>query len=416
MKPSIIFRALRPAVAADFPTDLDLIITVKGPDHSSATQIDRPPLNLALVIDKSASMHGRGISYARKAARQLVRLLGPTDRLAIITFNSEAQVLVPSTRVVDRSAFIDAINGIEPSGQTALCSGWLSAADQVCDHLDPTAINRVILLTDGEANVGTTDPTEIGAKISSLVEHEISTSAFGLGTEFNEDLLSVVAAAGNGSFASIGSPSQLTGVYAKEFLQLAQTYGERVSIGIRPKNGAELIATFNDLPRTSAGNFKIPNILYGEDFSIGLRLRLPAWEPNQEIASVRLAWDSPKSSMRQELTAHLLLPVLSIGELFDLPVDCAVQEKLALFHANNERRQIISAIDGSDFMAAANKLSSLQALFRELPQTTNVRRELRLLGPTRELLVSDPNLTRKRLRSESLRSTLNVLEVSDEQS
>jgi Ca-activated chloride channel family protein len=96
MKPSIRFRPLRPAVAADGATTLDLLITVSAPHLPPELQSrHRPPLNLALVIDRSGSMSGSKLSYARKAARFLAGALTERDRLAIVTFDDEINVLVP---------------------------------------------------------------------------------------------------------------------------------------------------------------------------------------------------------------------------------------------------------------------------------------------------------------------------------
>ena len=88
MTPSLIFRSLLPAVAVDGASTLDLLITVSAPPlPPELPSRSRPPLNLALVIDRSGSMEGEKLSHARKAARLLVRGLSARDRLAIVTFD-----------------------------------------------------------------------------------------------------------------------------------------------------------------------------------------------------------------------------------------------------------------------------------------------------------------------------------------
>jgi len=131
MTPSLHFRPLRPAVAADGATTLDLLITVRSPEQPPSMSRQRPALNLALVIDRSGSMAGRKLSNARQAARFLAGELSERDRLAIVTFDGAMQVLVPSMPVRDPLTFISAINTIDAGGCTALFEGWLAGATEV---------------------------------------------------------------------------------------------------------------------------------------------------------------------------------------------------------------------------------------------------------------------------------------------
>lgn len=415
MNPSIRFRPLRPAVAADNATTLDLLITVSAPPlEAELLDRPRPPLNLALVIDRSGSMAGSKLSYARKAARFLDGELTERDRLAIVTFDDEVNVLVPSQPVRDPLLFISAINTIDAGGCTALFDGWLAGATQVANQLDPQGLNRVLLLSDGQANEGLTDAAAIAAKVEGLTQRGISTSAFGLGSGFDEDLMGAIATTGDGTLAQIESPKQLADLYASELQGLATTLGRKVSLGIRPKHGAEVVDVLNDLPQTSAGNFQLPNLRYGQELSVGVRLQLPAWAANQEIASVRLAWDAPQQKGRQKLRDSLTLPVKPKAELAELAVDEAVAEQLALLRANRERRQAIEALDQGDVHGAATSLASIDLHLAALPQSDAVMRERQLLQEKQELLCQDRNLSRKRLRRESLRSSLNVWEGNDD--
>jgi Ca-activated chloride channel family protein len=374
----------------------------------------RPALNLALVIDRSGSMAGSKLSYARKAARFLAGELSERDRLAIVTFDSEVKVLVPSQAVRDPLLFISAINTIDAGGCTALFDGWLAGATEVASQLDPQGLNRVLLLSDGQANDGLTDHQQIAARVEGLTQRGISTSAFGLGRGFDEDLMGAMAGAGDGTLAQIESPQQLADLYASELQGLASTVGRKVSLGIRARHGAELVDVLNDLPRTSAGNFQLPNLRHGQELGIGVRLQLPAWTPNQEIASVRLAWRSPERDGRQELIEQLTLPVRPQTELEGLAADPLVAEQLALLQANRDRRLAIEELDRGDLRAAMASLEAVDQRLAALPQSPSVQRERRLLAEKRALMQQDRGLSRKRLRRESLRSSLSVWEGSDD--
>jgi Ca-activated chloride channel family protein len=416
-QPTLRFRPLRPAVASDRPSRLDLLLTITPPALEAESQRQqRPPLNLALVIDRSGSMSGTKLSYARKAARFLAGELTTRDRLAIVSFDDEVKVVVPSTPVTDPLPFIAAINRIHSGGCTALFDGWLAGATQVAEHLDPTQINRVLLLSDGQANEGLTDQEQIATKVAGLTQRGISTSAFGLGADFDEDLMGAMAAAGDGTLAHIETPSQLADLYASELQGLATTFGRRVSIGLRGKNGAEVVDLLNDLKPTGAVNHQLPNLRAGQELNVGVQLKLPTWIPNQEILSVRLAWDAPGASERQTLIEHLQLPVMESEEIKQLDPDEAVAEQLALFKANRERRRVITELDRGDHDTASLSLRNLRDNLLKMPASPRITRERDLLGEKLALLKSDPKRGRKNLSKESQRSSLNVWESDDDQS
>ncbi|MEA5411713.1 VWA domain-containing protein [Synechococcus sp. BA-120 BA3] len=415
-RPTLRFRPLRPAVASDRPSILDLLLTITPPPPAAAaTRRERPPLNLALVIDRSGSMSGTKLSYARKAARFLAGELTGRDRFAIVSFDDEVTVVVPSMPVSDPQPFIAAINTIHSGGCTALFDGWRAGATQVAEHLDPGAMNRVLLLSDGQANEGLTNQEQIAAKVAGLTQRGISTSAFGLGDDFDEDLMGAMAAAGDGTLAHIETPSQLADLYASELQGLTSTFGRRVSLGVRGKHGAEVVDLLNDLTPTDAGNYQLPNLRAGQELNVGLQLELPAWIPNQEILSVRLAWEAPGSNERQSLIEHLHLPVMASDEIQQLEPDDAVAEQLALLRANRERRQVIADLDRGDVISASASLGKLFGDLSAMPATPRLARELDLLSEKLALLKSDPKRSRKNLRRESQRSSLNVWESDDEQ-
>ncbi|MGB1022259.1 MAG: vWA domain-containing protein [Synechococcus sp.] len=415
MKPSIRFRPLRPAVAADGATTLDLLITVSAPPLPPERQNrPRPPLNLALVIDRSGSMSGSKLSYARKAARFLAGELTERDRLAIVTFDDEINVLVPSQPVRDPQLFISAINAIQAGGCTALFDGWLAGAMQVAQQLDPTGLNRVLLLSDGQANEGLTEAAAIAAKVEGLTQLGISTSAFGLGSGFDEDLMAAIAGAGDGTLAHIESPKQLADLYASELDGLASTLGKRVSIGIRAKRDVQLVDLFNDLELTSAGNFQLPNLRHGQELNVAARFQLPPWQPNREIVSVRLAWKQPGRQERFSFVEHFTLPVMAAADLNGMEPDLAVLEQFELLLANRERRQAIEELDRGNLRAARAHLEAIDQRLSLLPQSEAIQKERLLLEEKKALLDQDRNLSRKRLRRESLRSSLNVWEGGDD--
>ena len=410
--PTLRFRPLLPAVACDAASSLDLLISVVPPPAPTTTT--RPPLNLALVIDRSGSMDGTPLSQARKAARFLARELSPADRLAIVIFDHEAEVLVPSMPVNDPELFVHAINTIHARGMTDLQLGWCTGAMQVAEQLDSQAVNRVLLLSDGHTNHGLTDADVIAQQVQGLSQNGVSTSAFGLGDGFDEDLMAAIASGGDGTLAFIDNPKQLPDLYAHELSGLTNTAAQRLSLGVRTRNGAELIDVLNDLPQTVFGNWQLPNLRFGQELHVAVRIQLPAWAANAEIASLRLAWEQPGESERHSTVERLSLPVMPAAEIADMAVDPVVAEQFALLQANRDRQRAIAALDADDLEAAEQCLMSIDEHLAAMPCSAAINTERHALQQRRHMLHKDRNLSRKTLRREALRSSVNVWEQSED--
>ena len=407
--PSLRFRPLRPAVAGDAPGSLDLLVSVVPPPAPAAGST-RPPLNLALVIDRSGSMDGPPLSQARKAARFLARELTPADRLAIVVFDHEAELLVPSMAVNDPELFVSAINTIRARGMTDLQQGWRTGAMQVAEQLNPDALNRVLLLSDGHTNHGIMEAGEIGRQVRGLSQHGVSTSAFGLGDGFDEDLMGAIASGGDGTLAFIDDPRQLPDLYANELSGLTNTAAQRISLGIRTRNGAELTDVLNDLPQTGSGNWQLPSLRFGRELHVAVRIELPAWTANADIASLRLAWERPGDSQRHSRVELLSLPVMPAAELAGMAVDSLVAEQFALLQANRDRQHAIDALDAGDLQAADQHLMAIDDCLSVVPGSAAVNAERDSIRQRRAMLHKDRNRSRKNLRREAMRSSVNVWE------
>lgn len=201
----------------------------------------RAPVNLALVIDRSGSMAGDKIARAREAALEAVRRLGPDDIVALIAYDTGVQTLVPAQRVGDGRRLEEAIGRIEAGGNTALHGGVTRGAGEVRRFMeDRRYINRVILLSDGLANVGPSAPDDLARLGAALGREGIAVTTIGLGLGFNEDLMTRLAQRSEGNTYFVEHSGDLPRIFAAELGEVLSVVARRVVIeiefpaGVRP--------------------------------------------------------------------------------------------------------------------------------------------------------------------------------------
>ena len=131
---------------------------------------DRRPLTVAFVLDRSGSMTGDKIRIARQAIDTAIRLLKPEDRFSLVVYDDRVDVLVAATHATAdaRRRASELLASIEARGSTDLCTGWLLACEQVAERVSSEHIGRCLLLSDGLANVGVTDPNVLAERAARL--------------------------------------------------------------------------------------------------------------------------------------------------------------------------------------------------------------------------------------------------------
>jgi Ca-activated chloride channel family protein len=185
-------------------------------------------------------MSGEKIAQARRAAIAAIGRLQDRDVVSVVLYNSSVDVLVPATKATDRDQIIQKIRAINASGRTALFAGVSKGAAEVRKFLDQDSVNRVILLSDGLANVGPKSPRELQRLGTSLVKEGISVSTLGLGLGYNEDLMSGLAAAGSGNHVFVQEADDMIAVFNNEFNDLMSVVASEFRIiatvapGVRP--------------------------------------------------------------------------------------------------------------------------------------------------------------------------------------
>ena len=273
------------------------------------TRHDRAPVNIAIVIDKSGSMGGDKIAKAKEAAIMAIDRLNCNDIISVVTYDSSVNVLVPATKVTDKEMIFHRIRNICAGGSTALYDGVNKGAKELRKFVSDKRVNRLVLLSDGLANVGPQTPKELGRLGACLIKDCISVTTIGLGWGYNEDLMTQLAYNSDGSHYFAESANELSGVFDSEFGQALSVVAQEIYIKIKCARGIRPIRLLGRQGRIEGQNVEIfINHLYSKhEKFIMLEVEVPETTPgqNRTIAVVNVSYSNLKNHMTDRISSHV---------------------------------------------------------------------------------------------------------------
>lgn len=292
-----------PILLADQPQKAYLKISLTGFELERPEE--RAPVNIAIVLDKSGSMSGEKIVRAREAARMAVDRLGSQDIVSVVTYDSTVRVIVPATRASDRESIYRALNEVEAYGNTALFAGVSKGAAELRKFLDRERVNRVVLLSDGLANVGPRTPSELGQLGASLVRDGIAVTTIGLGLGYNEDLMTRLAFNSDGNHYFAESARQLASIFDSELGDVLSVVAQEVVTEIECAPGIRPVRILGREGEISGQNVKVYlNQLYSaHEKYVLVEVEVPSRRDGEELdlADVRVRYDNMQTRERDDL-------------------------------------------------------------------------------------------------------------------
>jgi len=255
---------------------------------------ERKPVNLCVVLDRSGSMAEQGkIGNAKAALNALIDQLNEDDIFSLVIYDDVVDVLRPACRVEDKAGLRDLVEGIGPRGWTNLGGGMREGFRQVEKHAGGATVNRVVLLSDGLANRGVTDPSHLGRLAREHRGHSVSLTTIGVGLDYNENLMTSLADQGGGNYYFIECAGDLASILRKEFDMLGCVVAQDAVIELKPGRGVRVADVIGGELVAGDGKVRIPvgDLYAGERREFTVELDLPGGIGREVVASGVLRYD-----------------------------------------------------------------------------------------------------------------------------
>jgi Ca-activated chloride channel family protein len=334
-------------LAVEAEHDLHALVELSVPELEGSAA--RPPLRIALALDRSGSMAGDKLAVALRCVRWLAERLRPVDELALASFDDHVRLLAPLARV-DARHVRAALASIGPGGQTNLSGGWLRALGELVDAPADGA-RKIVLLTDGLANQGITSRDDLVSMARRARNAGVSTSTIGFGDGFDEDLLRDMADAGGGSTYFAATPDDAPGIFERELDGLTRVVAQNVTLEVRPGPEVEVVGVLNDYPSLAVDGgvqVELGDAYAGERRRVVLELRIPhlaALGPCA-VAELVLRFTAVGDAIEQRtLTIPVVANAVSAAEAADVTPDAEVREEVLVLRSARARDEAIRLAD-----------------------------------------------------------------------
>jgi Ca-activated chloride channel homolog len=225
--------------------------------------IERPPLHLVLAVDQGASMAGAPITFVKAGLDRMLDALMPEDKISLVTYSNTAHVVLQEVPATDFMTLVNAFDGIKAIGSSNLYDGMFTAFSVAKSAQDIAWQNRVILLSDGIANVGITQTAKMVSLARAYAKEGIGITTIGIGNEFNIDVMRSVAEVGAGNFYFLENPESVKEVFTDEVKTFLYPVATQVEIDVSVGAGytiGRVYGTHGWVGDATGGRIEIPTL------------------------------------------------------------------------------------------------------------------------------------------------------------
>jgi Ca-activated chloride channel family protein len=330
-------------------------VTLEAPPLPNRNE--RPPVNLCLVLDRSGSMSGDKMERAKAAAVEAVRRLGERDIVSLVIYDHEVETLVPAQSAANIEWIESRISSIHSRGNTALYGGLSQGAAEVRKNAGGRFVSRLILMSDGLANVGPSSPDDLGRLGASLLKEGISVSTVGLGTDYNEDLMTRVAQTSDGNTYFVENSADLPRIFAAELGDVLSVVARDVTVEIECGDGVRPLRIIgrDGVIRGSKVELRLNQLYGGQQKYALVEVEVPASAADavRQIALARVDYDNALTTKRASSSSQVDVRFSAEQKKVEESVNVPVRAEVYFNYAAEARDQAVSKSDAGQPSEAA---------------------------------------------------------------
>ncbi len=320
-------------------------------------ETDRVPLNIAVVIDRSGSMSGEKLAYVKKATDFVIDNLNSDDYLSIVQYDNKVDVVSKSKAVTDKKRLHKKVAAIKAGGMTNLSGGMLEGYTQVGRSKSDKYVNRVLLLSDGLANEGITDPEKLRSIAQKRFrEQSIGLSTFGVGSGFNELLMTNLAEYGGANYYFIDMPDRIPEIFAKELEGLLSVVAQNAKLKIDfPSSYLKCTKVFGypAMINEASVDVNFNDIFSEEQKAILLKFEIQRKIDEPLKLKMDLSYDDVAETLdKVHISETLMLKPTSDKSAVEQSIHALTYQNITLFEANASYDQAMLLADKREFEAA----------------------------------------------------------------
>lgn len=351
----------------------DTFVAVWVDVPTASAKVAQAPAAVALVIDTSGSMQGDKIVNARKAARELVANLRDGDIVSVHTFSDSVQERVAPTRLDarNRERIAGVLAELRAEGGTNLFEGVRTAGMAAMTAPETHSVRRVVLISDGNATVGTTSTEMIGFLGEKAADHNVQVTSIGVGLDYNENALNQLAIKSSGRLYHLTDSKNLPEIIDSELALLKSTRAANAKVAIVPAPGVQLVGVEGARGVSAQGGaFEVPlgSMFAGQHREFVVRARLTAPESGSfPIASVRLVFSDPtEGNLERVQEAVARFDVVNDPIVASARKNAKAQGVFAMLEASRATSFAAVAMQDERFDDADKKLAATEQELRSL--------------------------------------------------